>query len=375
MINLPLRKVLRSKTAADCFFIATHFLRAALKCTDPRMENFRGNRFASSASTQPGINKCVFNVAGGPGPLSPLQMNKFAAYSLNYHHSGAPRILKVTRPEHHAKLEENIYITRDSGSLFVRPPKPPTCSQFVAHQPLYVPHATLASYNVDYTEVAQHQGEMVIIFPYAYHQTYASGPNITEEVLYASDRCKVFHREKLYRHCGHDCAAGQPDDFDLKSVFSNTLSSPRNDRPNRSGVESPSTSLSSRESRETSTSQELDADGHPTKRTSGLKAIDRVSDDGDWIDPSTPASRLQSNTRRNAPRMTSNPYEPDMWDPNHAFEASHDPTASDDGSPIGGIRLQGFVTGRLLTPHEYRNSRRKRNAGSDEAPLKHSHRQ
>lgn len=372
LIHYLLMRTFHKGIAADCSLIATPILRAALNCKNPNIEDFLGNRFASSRSTQSGINMSVFHIADGPGPLSPLQTNKYAAYSLNYHHSGAPRILTVTLPEHHAKLEEFVHITQDSGNLLGRPPKPPTCSQFVAHQPMYVPHATLSFYDVNCTEVVQHQGEMVITFPYAYHQAYTSGPNITEEILYASDRCKVFHRENIYQHCTRSCAAGQPDDFDLKFVFSNTLSSPRSGHRRRSGLECPSASLSPCQTSEASTSQERENDSRPSKRLSGLKAMDRVSDDGDWIDHSAQASRTQPSTHRKAIRMTSNPYEPDMWDTDNAFGHSHDPSDNDDGSPIGGIRPRDAVTGRLLMPHEWRISKTKRGDESDESPLKHS---
>lgn len=300
-------------------------------------------------------------------------MNKYAAYSLNYHHSGAPRILNVILPEHHVKLEEFMYITQDSGNLSGRPRKPPACSQFVEHQQMYVPHATLSVHNIDYTKVVQHQGEMVITFPYAYHQAYAAGPNITEGMLYASDRCKVFHREKLYQLCSRRCATEQPDDFDLKAVFSNTLSSPRSDRRYRSRLESPSTSTSPPQSPESNASQEGDADRRRSKRISGLKAMDRVSDDGDWVDPSTQEPTHQPSTQRKTPRLTSNPSEPDMWDPAHTFGDSHDPAENDEGTPIGGIRPRDMVTGRLLTPHEWRLSKRQGD-DSDDTPRKQSRR-
>lgn len=360
--------------AADFFSIATPSLRAALNCRDPNIDNLLGNRFASSRSTEPGINNSVFHLAGGLGPLFPLQMNKYAAYSLNYHHSGAPRISTVTLLEHHAKLEEVMHVTQDSGNLFGRPRKPPTCSQFVAHQPMYVPHATLSFYGIGFTEVVQHQGEMVITFPLAYHQTYASGPNITEEILYANDRCKVFHRENLYQHCNRDCAAGQPDNFDLSLVFGHTLSSPRSGQRHRSGFKSPSTSLRKAPSSEASTSQESDVDRRPSKRISRLKTIDRVSDDDDWIDSSAQASRMQPRAHRKATSMTSNPYEPDMWDPLHAFGGSYCSADNDEGSPIGGIRRRDTATGRLLMPRGYRTSERKRGNESDESPHKNRRR-
>ena len=364
------------QTATDRFSVATPNLRAALKCRNPNIDNFLGNRFASSRSTQPGINQSVFHIAGGRGPLSALQMNKYAAYSLNYHHSGASRILTVTLPEHHAKLEEVMYITQDSGNLLGRPQKPPTCSQFVEHQQMYMPYATLSKHSIEYTKVVQHQGEMVITFPYAYHQAYSSGPNITEEMMYASDRCKVFHREELYQHCSRKCASEQPDNFDLKAVFSNTLSSPRSGHRYRSDLESHSASISPPQSPESDTPEEgdSDTDRRRSKRISGFKALDRVSDDGDWIDPSTQTSTFQPSTRqRKTPHLTSNPSEPDMWDPEHTFGASQDPAEDDEGSPIGGIRPRDSVTGRLLTPHEWRISKRQR-ADSDDTPRKHSRR-
>ena len=113
-----------------------------------------------------------------------------------------------------------MHTAQDNESLFVgRPTNPPPCSQSVSHNPTYAPQATLSSYGIDNTEVVQQQGEMVITFPYAYHQVLASGPSITEEILYASDRCEVFHQKDLYQHCERNCTAEKQDKFDLRGVF------------------------------------------------------------------------------------------------------------------------------------------------------------
>ena len=229
-LNHLLQEAVHSELYVDRASTATPGLRAALGCQNPNIENLSGNRFSESRSTEAGINEPVFHVATGAGPLSPLQTNKYGAYSLNYHHSGAPRTLMVTMPKRHAEVENAIYDAQDSGNLFLsRPEHPSTCSQFVAHQPTYVPSLALSSLRISHTEVIQHQGEMVIIFPWAYHQAYTSGPLITEEMLYASDRCSVFHEEDLYRHCSVDCAGGQADDFDIALVFFDTLSGARSD--------------------------------------------------------------------------------------------------------------------------------------------------
>ena len=96
--------------------------------------------------------------------------------------------------------------------------------------------------------------------------------------------------------------------------------------------------------------------------------MDRVSDDGDRIDlsaqPSTPQPRKHT-------RMTSNPHEPDMWDPVHVFGDSHTPEDDDEGTPIGGIRPRDPVTGALLLPHEWRKSKRERGVEPEQTPRKH----
>lgn len=317
---------------ADCYSIAISNLRGALQCKDPHIFDLLGNRFAGSRSTEPGINESVFHIAGGKGPLSPLQTNKYAAYSLNYHHSGAPRIITVTAPKHFGKLEEFMYIAQNGGSVLGRPWNPPKCSQFVKHQPMYVPHATLSLNGVEYTEVVQHQGEMVIIFPYAYHQGYTSGPNITEEVLYASDRCKVFHRENLYHHCNDNCAGGQHDDFDLKLVFNNTLETPHRRRQGQDYL----TSLSTDQSQDASITHSNGSDGGLPKRLPGFSSWDRISDGGgEWL-PSAQGFEPGSSTRRKTARLTSNPYEPDMWDPDSLYEPTYGQASEDEDTPTGG---------------------------------------
>lgn len=271
-------------------------------------------------------------------------------------------------PEHHAKVEELVYKAQNSETLNGRPEKPPACSQFVVHEPVYMPHATMSYNDIDFTEVVQHQGEMVITFPYAYHQTYVSGPNITEEMLYASDRCKVFHREDLYKRCNSDCGAEQHDPLDLNQIFSNTLSGTRSGNRNGPVLESPLASLLRRQAQETNASQNHDISDRPSsKRVSGLKKMDRVSDDGDWIDPSVQAAILQSGIARKATRLTSNPYEPDMWDPDSAFEPTHGPAAGNiEGSSIGGLRPLDPIMGRHVVPRgRRRTSKRNRDDDTD----------
>ena len=60
---------------------------------------------------------------------------------------------------------------------------------------------------------------MVVVFPWAYHQGYNTGPNIVEESLYASERWKTFHQKGLWVKCSRKCAGaggeGGGESFDL----------------------------------------------------------------------------------------------------------------------------------------------------------------
>ena len=141
-------------------------------------------------------------------------MPDLGAYSLNYLHDGAAKVWTVVRPTHHMKLEELLhgYVQRSRKSLIAvpRPKFPPTCDNFLKHNALYVPRSTLKMYDIPYTEVTQHIGEMVIVFPFAYHQAWNEGPNIAESMGYASDRWMIFPRNKLFNDCNRECSAGGP---------------------------------------------------------------------------------------------------------------------------------------------------------------------
>ena len=122
---------------------------------------------------------------------------------------GAPRTWTIFKPKEHAKLEERLHfftadehITTDEG---VRIGYPPQCDQFIRHQSLYLPKKTLDHFKLEHSTVAQYQNEMIITFPYAYRQAYNTGPNIVEEMAYASHRWDVFHKKHLYHPCDSKC--------------------------------------------------------------------------------------------------------------------------------------------------------------------------
>ena len=146
-----------------------------------------------------------------------MNFGEVAGYKINYHHKGAPRNYTVIKPIDHDRLER--LFLRNSGysqvvgqdhsasksnrttptnNVDLLSRKPPSCSQFLSHEHFYVPLDMLALNDVEYTTLMQCEGELVVLFPFAYHQSFNAGPNITEEIMYASDRWEVFHKEALY---------------------------------------------------------------------------------------------------------------------------------------------------------------------------------
>jgi len=139
-----------------------------------------------------------------------MRLGDFAAYTLNYHHAGGPRSYTIIKPSSHQRLEEFICLAFQQS----KNPKPPSCSQFVSHDMVYVPKDTLIANGIEFTEVTQFEREMLVIFPYAYYQGFNGGANVVEEAMYASKTWEVFHRRELYVKCSKDCLEGD-EDFDL----------------------------------------------------------------------------------------------------------------------------------------------------------------
>ncbi|KAL6714777.1 hypothetical protein ACLMJK_008203, partial [Lecanora helva] len=193
---------------------ATPSLRHNLECADPSLSSFTGNALTSSKTLLstpkfPGISHPLFHLSSCSGTFFPLQITKYATYTLNYHHAGAARCYTIVQPTHHQRLEQML-------SLALNPddPKAPKCSQSVSHAQAYIPKDTLRKHGIAFTEVTQFAGELLVTFPFAYFQGFNAGPNITEELLYATERWKHYHRHGLYVPCNKKCDGG-PEAFDL----------------------------------------------------------------------------------------------------------------------------------------------------------------
>ena len=310
--------------------LATPKMRAALRCGDPDLNNYFGSRFERSSSTQSGINEPVFHLSAHSGTMFAMQLGQFAAYTLNYHHSGEPKSYTVIKPRDHEALEDVIG-NASIETLSSRAPKTPSCSQFVRHQAIYVPHKTLQLHGIEYTTITQYQGEMVIIFPYAYHQGFNAGPNITEEIMYASDRWEVFHREKLYQDCSRNCAAKKRIPFNLDFVHQGILSRRSNHRRRllHGSPYSPSQGSSGGSPTCGAEEEELPSSRQRCKALCPLRlrAMDDVShEDGEYSPEDDDTGGLQLPKCKS--KRGSSGKEADIWSVDSILEAANDEARS-----------------------------------------------
>lgn len=215
--------------------------RSALNCGKLHMKEFHSYGFCGAQTDKDEIHQPKLQVAGAFGSSFGLQMTSFGGYSLNVLHSGAPKCWTVIKPADHRKIELELHPEAEEASLrgrrikFVRltsidvdnpskknrkkkqkvecpPPAdiPPRCDQFLNHQPFYIPKASLEAYGVEFVQLAQYEGELIIRFPFAYSQGYSCGPSIAEEVGYTNERSEVFNQEGLYYHCHAACSGPKP---------------------------------------------------------------------------------------------------------------------------------------------------------------------
>ena len=205
-------------------------LRESFQCTDPCLFVYPGNKLQESRSTKIGINLPAFDMCS---VACGMQMTELGAYKLVYHQRGGPRVWTIVKPADFQKVEALVAETLDLGerngsgenglSSFETP-----CFQFVGHKrlsktygetgiylvedpgkTLYFSTESLEMEGIKYTRFVQYPGELVIIFPFSYYQSYNVGPNVMETMAYASNRWEIFPKANLLRQCGRGCFQGR----------------------------------------------------------------------------------------------------------------------------------------------------------------------
>lgn len=216
------------------FYLASNEKRCALDCGKIHMKEFHSHGLLGARTDKDRIYQPKLQISGAFGSSFGLQMASFGAYSLNVLHSGAPRCWTVIKPVDHRKVEFEFHADAEEVSLrgkrveFVRLTSvdsygaskknqkktesfpsdfPPRCDQFLNHQPFYIPKGSLQACGIGFTQVVQYEGELIIMFPFAYSQGYSCGPSIAEEVGYTNERSENLG---LYHHCHAACTGPKP---------------------------------------------------------------------------------------------------------------------------------------------------------------------
>ncbi|KAL9039724.1 MAG: hypothetical protein Q9214_004761, partial [Letrouitia sp. 1 TL-2023] len=190
---------------------ATERMRFFLRLKDPGLNKIPGNLFMEHPPPQPGVQSPLLNISGNEGIATSFRLSPLGAYSIHYLHCGANTTWTVASPYFTTLLAENIH--RKTGlygpkSPVTKPYNPPGCSEFVKHLALYLYEKTLGDWEVEYTQVIQQPGEIMIIFPFAYYQNYSNGFNIMETTAYANERWRELYRNGLISQCSESCDRG-----------------------------------------------------------------------------------------------------------------------------------------------------------------------
>lgn len=193
----------------------SRIVRDFLHIEGPSLNSLPGNRLQKPSFQSLEMQRPVFQFAGGKGSPFGLQMTNCAAYSLNYLHGGAPKHWTIIKPADQKKVEKFLHehaefaakrLEKRANGNFMSPSHPPRCDQFLSHQQLYVPRETWDEQGISYTEVTQYKGELIICFPFAYHQGFSSGPNLAETVPFADDRWEMIYDSGLLQTCHPGCS-------------------------------------------------------------------------------------------------------------------------------------------------------------------------
>ena len=173
---------------------ATPELRNMFRLSDLGLPRLSGNSLYKSEQQVPGIHTPYFYFAS-PASVFAMHMEDYAALSINFHHWGAPKRWVIICPQDAEKLE-NLVV----GMLGLRNL---TCDQFIRHASVFVPTWVLERAGIRHTQVLQQPGDMVITFPWAYHEGWNQGLNVAEAIGYGDVSWERWVRG--YRACNKRC--------------------------------------------------------------------------------------------------------------------------------------------------------------------------
>lgn len=115
-------------------------------------------------------------------------------YSINYLHSGAPKIWYAIPPAHGNEFEAlaNRLFPEDSES----------CYAHLRHKMAAISPDVLQKNQIPFVKTAQEAGEFIITFPFGYHAGFNAGFNLAESSNFGSERWIEYGKHANLCRCG-----------------------------------------------------------------------------------------------------------------------------------------------------------------------------
>ncbi|GAV03783.1 hypothetical protein RvY_14163 [Ramazzottius varieornatus] len=117
-------------------------------------------------------------------------------YSINYIHDGAAKFWYAVAPKDGRRFE------RLAASLF--PANYKQCNSFLRHKSTLISHSVIRSSGIPFDRIMQHEGEIIITFPYAYHAGFNCGLNVAESTNFATERWIEYGKYAAHCKCEPD---------------------------------------------------------------------------------------------------------------------------------------------------------------------------
>jgi hypothetical protein len=118
-------------------------------------------------------------------------------YSINYLHSGAPKVWYCVPPSESEKF--------DAMARQLFPELASDCSEFIRHKNIMISPSLLRSFNINYVQALQEPGDFIVLNAQAYHAGFNLGFNCAEAVNFALEDWLDIGKECAQCDCGALC--------------------------------------------------------------------------------------------------------------------------------------------------------------------------
>ncbi|XP_055307723.1 uncharacterized protein LOC129571875 [Sitodiplosis mosellana] len=145
-----------------------------------------------------GINTPYFYM-GGPLTAFGLHLEDGDLNSVNYNHTGAPKIWYIIPEEYNDALEK--LVQQFCGDKYT------DCSKYIRHKCVLIPPSILEENAIGFTRIIQYPGQYVITLSGGYHQGFNAGFNLAEAVNFGSNRWIQFLPK--FENCSCDSQENQ----------------------------------------------------------------------------------------------------------------------------------------------------------------------